>query len=320
MFEEDCNHEEADTRLVYLALKGKTDMVIVSKDTDVLILLVWAYAKHDIKESWYMMYEHGKYADIGKIVEFFGNEICLALPAFHSLSGCDTTSYFFRVGKSRVFKKLQKSITKIRLLEALGRKVYLDEDDFVNIKEFIRTVLYSGKIDEDYIDTRIRLYENLKVKSSMPLPPDPLSVIQVIKRAHLQAYTWYHCDSPIIQKLPLEDNGWTVEDDKIEPLWFIGSQLPPCTKLSKKDSGSAHESDADIDSDVEKPKRKRTRRTSKKCAAKPVDLPDDTNDGGDEGEVDIAIAKSTEEETTDESDWEVADFASSDDSCEEWMP
>ena len=81
-------------------------MVVVSKDTDVLILLVWAYAKHEIKTKWYMMYEQGKYADIGKIVEFFGKEICLALPAFHSLTGCDTTSYFFRVGKGRVFKKL----------------------------------------------------------------------------------------------------------------------------------------------------------------------------------------------------------------------
>ena len=95
VLEEECNHEEADTRLVYLALQGKTDMVVVSKDTDVLILLVWAYAKHDIKTNWYMMYEQGKYADIGKIVEFLGKEICLALPAFHSLTGCDTISFVF---------------------------------------------------------------------------------------------------------------------------------------------------------------------------------------------------------------------------------
>ena len=52
-------------------------------------------AEHDIKRQWYMMYEHGKYADIGKIVEFLGKEVCLALPAIHSLTGCDTTSSFF---------------------------------------------------------------------------------------------------------------------------------------------------------------------------------------------------------------------------------
>jgi hypothetical protein len=38
-----CNHEEADTRLVLHASMENNDVVVVSKDTDVLILLVWAY-------------------------------------------------------------------------------------------------------------------------------------------------------------------------------------------------------------------------------------------------------------------------------------
>ena len=33
---EDCNHEEADTRLVLTALKLETDVVVVAKDTDVI--------------------------------------------------------------------------------------------------------------------------------------------------------------------------------------------------------------------------------------------------------------------------------------------
>ena len=74
VLEEECNHEEADTRLIYLALQNKADRVIVSKDTDVFVLLVWAYTKHEIKKKWYMMYEQGKYADIGKIVESFGKK------------------------------------------------------------------------------------------------------------------------------------------------------------------------------------------------------------------------------------------------------
>ena len=57
VLEEECNHEEADTRLIYLALKEDKDVVVVSKDTDVLILLVWAYAKYDIKRKWYLKYE-----------------------------------------------------------------------------------------------------------------------------------------------------------------------------------------------------------------------------------------------------------------------
>ena len=247
----------------------------------------------------------------------------------------DTTSYFFRVGKGRVFKKLLKQVLNVQLLDPLGKKRYLDDNDFDNIKEFIRTVLYAGKNNEDYIDTRIRLHTNLKTKSSMPLPPDPLSVIQVIKIAHLQAYTWYHCDTAVIMKLSLEDNGWLVNDDKIEPLQFVGCQLPPSSKLTKDDPIPQHESDADIDSDVEKPKRRRTRKRSIKSATKqvcevgvdevftPVEFHlDETNDGGYEGDEDISsVITSTEgENDDDDSDWEVSDFASSGDSCDEWMP
>ena len=40
-----CNHEEADTRLVLHASKENSDVVAVCKDTDILILMNWAYLK-----------------------------------------------------------------------------------------------------------------------------------------------------------------------------------------------------------------------------------------------------------------------------------
>ena len=120
VLEEDCNHEEADTRLIHLTVKESSchaqDVVVVSKDTDVLILLIWAFSKYDIKSKWYLKYENDKYADIGKIAEHFGTDISADLPAFHGLTGCDTTSYFFRIGKVRVFKKLIKKCSKLELL------------------------------------------------------------------------------------------------------------------------------------------------------------------------------------------------------------
>jgi hypothetical protein len=67
----------------------------------------------------------------------------------------------------------------------------------------------------------------------------------------------------VIRKLSLEDNGWLINDEKIEPLWFVGCQLPPSSKLTKEIPVPQHESDADIDSDVEKPKRRRTQNDRK---------------------------------------------------------
>ena len=118
------------------------------------------FLKYDIKNKWYLKYENDKYADIGKIAKHFDTDISAALPAFHGLTGCDTTSYFFRIGKVRVFKKLMKKCSKLELLDSLRRKEELDEDDFADIKEFIRTVLYSGN------PTRITLvleYEFMKI-------------------------------------------------------------------------------------------------------------------------------------------------------------
>ena len=40
------NHEEADTRIMLHALEEDTHIAVVSKDTDVLILLVYVYAKY----------------------------------------------------------------------------------------------------------------------------------------------------------------------------------------------------------------------------------------------------------------------------------
>ena len=78
---------------------ANSDVVIVEKNTDILILLVWAYTKHNIDHTWYFKYGNEKYANIGTIFAYFEEEICLSLPGFHAITGSDTISYFYRIGK-----------------------------------------------------------------------------------------------------------------------------------------------------------------------------------------------------------------------------
>ena len=49
----ECNHEEVDTTIVLLALQETNDVAVVSKYTNVLVLLVKAYAHHNIKRNWF---------------------------------------------------------------------------------------------------------------------------------------------------------------------------------------------------------------------------------------------------------------------------
>ena len=50
----ECNHEEADTRLVLHAFLEKGDVVVACKDRDVLILMVWAYTYYGVSNEWYV--------------------------------------------------------------------------------------------------------------------------------------------------------------------------------------------------------------------------------------------------------------------------
>ena len=62
--------------------------------------------------------DQGRYFDVFDNLSYFGEDICNAT-SFHALSGCDTTSSFYQVGKARFWKKWMrqhnnnnKSLTK----------------------------------------------------------------------------------------------------------------------------------------------------------------------------------------------------------------
>ena len=209
-----CNHKEADTRLVLHALLCKNDVVIVSKDTDVLVLLVWAYNEYNISKQWSMNYEKDQYVDVGMICGSLGSQICKNLPALHALTGCDTTSHFFNTGKATILKKVIRKPDSIKLLDSIGREKDIHEEAIEDCKEFIRTVLYAGKKKETYLETRVRLYKTRKIKSSTSLPPDPDSIVQAIMRVHLQVYPWVRSGIIYIDHIIYNKYGWKWSQDE----------------------------------------------------------------------------------------------------------
>ena len=57
------------------ALYNNTNAVIVSKDTDLLILIVYMYALKNITSKWCIKIDNEKLIDVGKIVEYYGKDI-----------------------------------------------------------------------------------------------------------------------------------------------------------------------------------------------------------------------------------------------------
>ena len=85
----DCNHEEADTRMVVHVMdsleKGFNDIMIRTVDTDVIVILIGEF--HTIHQSFNTLSEN------------LGRDKSRSLPPFHAFTGCDSTSSFF--GKTK---------------------------------------------------------------------------------------------------------------------------------------------------------------------------------------------------------------------------
>ena len=222
---EDCNHYEADTRLICVATQVDMPVIIRATDTDVLILMVHIYSWRNIDRPWQMKIDHESFVDISAICGHIGSEACNILPAFHSITGCDTTSFPFRAGKV-VPGKLMK-LRSYELLSTFGSRA-LSDDGLLAAKQFFQKIVYNGEKGESYIETRVRMYQKQKVKSSEGIIPDENSTLQHLKRCWLQCYIWCHCTEKQIDFPPIDETfGWRQNDGFIQPLWYSCSQFPP---------------------------------------------------------------------------------------------
>ena len=100
-----CSHEEADTRLVLHCLhasnNGCKKVAIRTVDTDVVVLAIAFFDSLRLDELW-IHFGTGKnvrYIPIHDIAKELGFDKCRALPVFHAITGCDTTSAFSHKGK-----------------------------------------------------------------------------------------------------------------------------------------------------------------------------------------------------------------------------
>ena len=208
------NHEETETQIIQYALQEDTKVVVVSKDTDVLILLVYAYAKYKPTKEWYMKIDANKFASIKSIVEYLGSNISVCLPQIHALTGSDTTSYLFNVSKTKVLKRVQENMKSLLYIKNLGNSTLLEEGAKSEIFKFIQRICYDGKETESLTELRVRLYRKMKTKSSQNMPADKYSLNQHILRAHCQTWIWMHVNVKIIPNVDLQKYGWTKMVDE----------------------------------------------------------------------------------------------------------
>ena len=98
-----CSHEDADLRMMIhvsdASLNGHRRIKIRANDTDVLVLAIASLLPID--ELWVSIgsSKYLTYLPTHTIAASLGRDKARVLPIFHSLTGCDTTSFFGVRGK-----------------------------------------------------------------------------------------------------------------------------------------------------------------------------------------------------------------------------
>ena len=142
------NQEEADTRMLLHAKYAASEcleinIVIQSPDTDVLVLCAAHFNSIAPKELWFRtgVKDHLCFIPIHEVCQQLSGRILKSLPAFHTLTGCDTTSTLSGIGKKKPWKVLMRSPVHQESLGLLGQQAEADEETVKKCKALYATFI-----------------------------------------------------------------------------------------------------------------------------------------------------------------------------------
>ena len=229
--------EEADTRMVLHAIhlsQNHNTIIVKSDDTDVLVLLIY-YASQQLLEtaSISMHAGHGdrqRYIPVSAILEKLGVALCESLPACHALTGCDTTSSLFRIGKTTAFNKLEKHVNDLQGLRTFGLTDCLPEA-VVCARQYA-LILYGvkNKAKSQPCSSLDKLRCILASTTDMPvsqLPPTEDAFEQHVQWAMYQNAVWCHSHVPRPLLWNPVGKSWMLkEDTSLQPVLFKKEPAP----------------------------------------------------------------------------------------------
>ena len=232
-----CNHDEADTRMVLHARHAGGTCVIHSHDTDVLVLLL---AHSSSLTKCYMKKGRGaksRIIDLSLVVNSLEMQLdpgidknCFleALIGVHAITGCDTISAFSGKGKWKAVQLLQRSQEKyVRAMASIGEEWEVSEDAFQDTEALVCQIYGKKCQSVDVLRYEIHCAKGGKVEPEA-LPPCESSLRLHVTRANYQAAIWKRA----IVLLPVIPSpcgrGWEVDNiSNVVKFVWLGSKPAP---------------------------------------------------------------------------------------------
>ena len=224
-----CTQEEADSRIFLhvaaAASCGHRHVIVRTTDSDVVVLAVSAYVSlgEKIDELWvaFGMQRRYRYIPVHNIVAELGQAKSAALPAFHALTGCDTTSSFFGKGKKTawtVWQSLPELTVPLQLLSGPHPSEEILTTYTEVLQKFVLHLYGVSQIDISTVNAGRRHLFLKKGKDFLHMPPGSDAFHQHLLRvAYQSGHVWGNMLNKDAGPLPVTDWGWQSESPDVAP-------------------------------------------------------------------------------------------------------
>ena len=146
-------------------------------------------------------------------------DVSQALVAFHCLTGCDVTSFFYGVSKKAGFKVLKDHYI---LLKGIGNGE-LTKDKIRSCEQFICRMYRQNNVNS--VD-KLRTFLFSKSKVPEQMPPNSDAFLFHLKRTHYQAMLWKAANVPMAVLPAITEMGWTENHQGYEPILTTIAPIP----------------------------------------------------------------------------------------------
>ena len=225
--------EEADNRLechiMDQIITGHDTVTVRTVDSDVVaILLGFTIQFLAINPNMNLLVDFGtgnkrKHYSINRAYSDLGKEVADAVMMFHTFSGCDSCSAFFRQTKSTMFKswvtfeKLEELTEAFRELSCCPSKALLEQ--YMPLLESYISHTYGSKQTSDLDSLRFDMFRHSISDDLRELPRNRDALHEHAKRAAFQAgWLWGN----VLQQStcpPVDEWGWVIKDEKLFIRW-----------------------------------------------------------------------------------------------------
>ncbi|CAH1277494.1 Hypp9663, partial [Branchiostoma lanceolatum] len=224
------DHEEADTRMllhVQHAARECRRVVVNSPDTDVAVICTSFCSELQCEELWFRtgVKDKARFIPIHNLSRSLGQPLCRALPAFHAITGCDSTASFAGIGKKKAWSILCQNPEHQSNLANFGHDPEMEEECFRNSENFVCDLYQTGKAPCSVDDMRYFIFCQKRQRNEV-LPPTSDSLRQHLQRSTFQTCLWRRA-LKAMQNMPQPDGrGWEERGTVLAPVLMTKDPAP----------------------------------------------------------------------------------------------